>query len=95
MASNERMVAALLRERAAYERVGRTDRVAAVNDSLKAHGYEEEDPQRTPPQGRSAKPQETVDAKAVREWAAKEGVEVPAKGRIPEAVVEQYRADQD
>ena len=33
-----------------------------------------------------------VDASAVRAWAAANGVTVSAKGRIPAAVVEQYRA---
>lgn len=33
-----------------------------------------------------------VDAKAVRAWAAENGITVPSRGRIPNAVVEQYRA---
>ena len=33
-----------------------------------------------------------VDASAVRAWAAANGVTVSAKGRIPAAVIEQYRA---
>ena len=32
------------------------------------------------------------DPKAVRAWAASNKVEIPARGRIPAAVVEQYRA---
>lgn len=32
------------------------------------------------------------DPKAVRAWAASNGVDVPARGRIPAAVVEQFRA---
>lgn len=32
------------------------------------------------------------DAKAVRVWASANGVAVPARGRIPSAVLEQYRA---
>ncbi len=32
------------------------------------------------------------DPKAVRAWAASNSVELPARGRIPAAVVEQYRA---
>lgn len=32
------------------------------------------------------------DPKAVRAWAASNGVDVPARGRIPNAVVEQFRA---
>ncbi|HIZ34278.1 MAG TPA: Lsr2 family protein [Candidatus Ruania gallistercoris] len=33
-----------------------------------------------------------VDARAVREWARVNDIEVPARGRIPDRVVEQYRA---
>lgn len=32
------------------------------------------------------------DPKAVRAWAASHKVEIPARGRIPAAVLEQYRA---
>ncbi len=32
------------------------------------------------------------DPKAVRAWAAANSVEIPARGRIPGAVLEQYRA---
>lgn len=32
------------------------------------------------------------EAKAIRAWAAENDVEVPARGRIPGAVVEQYKA---
>jgi len=34
------------------------------------------------------------EAKAIRAWAAENDVEVPARGRIPGAVVEQYKAAQ-
>jgi hypothetical protein len=33
-----------------------------------------------------------VDSAAVRQWAAENGVEVAATGRIPGAVIEQYKA---
>lgn len=33
-----------------------------------------------------------LEAKAVRAWAAKEGIEVPARGKLPADLVEQYRA---
>ncbi len=33
-----------------------------------------------------------VDARAVREWARVNDVEVPARGRIPDRIIEQYRA---
>lgn len=36
--------------------------------------------------------QTPVDARAVREWARVNDIEIPARGRIPERVVEQYRA---
>jgi hypothetical protein len=32
------------------------------------------------------------DAKKVRAWAAERGIDVPARGRIPRRVIEQYRA---
>jgi hypothetical protein len=32
------------------------------------------------------------DASNIREWAIAKGLEVPARGRIPAAIVEQYRA---
>jgi len=34
------------------------------------------------------------DAKAIRAWAAENDVTVPARGRIPAAVVEQWKASQ-
>ncbi|MEW2300273.1 histone-like nucleoid-structuring protein Lsr2 [Streptomyces sp. NPDC006655] len=34
------------------------------------------------------------DPKAVRAWAAENGVDVPARGKIPDAVYEQYAAAQ-
>jgi hypothetical protein len=33
-----------------------------------------------------------VDLKAVRAWAASNGVELSSRGRIPQAVLDQYRA---
>lgn len=35
--------------------------------------------------------QAPVDPRAVREWARVNNVEVPARGRIPHRVIEQYR----
>jgi predicted Rdx family selenoprotein len=32
------------------------------------------------------------DAQAIREWAAENGIELSARGRIPAGVMEQYRA---
>jgi SAM-dependent methyltransferase len=63
-AGDNKMVAALLRERAGYESAGKADRVALVDEQLKFHGYETEqkpDPKKQAPQGRSAKPQQTGD----------------------------------
>lgn len=34
----------------------------------------------------------TVDSKAVRAWAQANGLDVPARGRIPNAVIDQFRA---
>jgi len=62
--ADERMIAALLREREGLVRRELADRVAQVDEQLKLHGYvEDEKPARKqPPQGRSAKPpQQTAD----------------------------------
>ena len=40
----------------------------------------------------AAKSSSGYDPKAVRAWAAGHKVEIPARGRIPAAVIEQYRA---
>ncbi len=32
------------------------------------------------------------DIAGLRKWAAKKGIEVPSRGRIPNAIVEQYKA---
>jgi hypothetical protein len=45
------------------------------------------------PRRRPAK-RKTADPAAVREWAASNGVEVGATGRIPKAVLDQYEAAQ-
>ncbi len=51
---------------------------------------------RWPPQGSPApsgrKVQRGYDIVQLREWAGSNGVEVPARGRIPQAVVDQYKA---
>ena len=36
--------------------------------------------------------QRNDDIVQLREWAGSNGVEVPARGRIPQAVVDQYKA---
>lgn len=57
---NKKMIAALLRERSAYEKAGKEDRVEQVNKSLRFYGYKSEpdsqEVRRTPPQGRSERP---------------------------------------
>ena len=42
--------------------------------------------------GNGAKPGRGFDLARLREWADANGVSVPLRGRIPQAVVEQYRA---
>jgi Lsr2 len=84
--STDPMIAALLRERAGYETRGLPERVEQVNVALAERGYQPD-----VPQGRSTPPKHTAaDPKAVREWAAEQGLECPARGRIPEALVELY-----
>lgn len=62
---NERMIAALLRERAGYVAQGKDDRVAQVDEQLVLNGYEGGDKKtaarKQPPQGRSSRPQQTGD----------------------------------
>jgi hypothetical protein len=63
---NERMIAALRREREGFVRAGKDDRVALVDEQLKFYGFEPEekpDPKKQAPQGRSAQPkqQQTKD----------------------------------
>jgi hypothetical protein len=65
MAKDERMIAALLRERAGLAGQGKTDRVAQVDEQLKFYGYESEekpDPKKQAPQGRSAQPKQQTKA---------------------------------
>jgi hypothetical protein len=51
-------------------------------------------PRRRPVKASSngAKPKRDFDLAQLREWAGASGVEVPSRGRIPNAVVEQYKA---
>lgn len=68
---NDNMIAALLRERTAYESRGLDERVALVDEQLAHHGYE---PEPTAARGREAGPelfgrtadsgQQTADAQA-------------------------------
>lgn len=68
--TDDRMVAALLRERDSYQRQDKPDRVAQVEQQLRLHGWTQpdqpsEDPaqdasDRTPPRGRRAAPRRTT-----------------------------------
>lgn len=56
---NDRMIAALLRERAGLETQGKTERVKQVDEQLELRGYKPEekaDAKKQAPQGRSATP---------------------------------------
>ncbi len=46
------------------------------------------------PKQRSGDGSRDYDPKAVREWAQSQGLEVPARGRIPGKVLDQFRASQ-
>jgi hypothetical protein len=64
-------------------------RLAAVKEQLR--------PRRTPPALADARAADAgaapaVDTKAVRAWAAEQGLDCPARGRIPGAVADAYRA---
>ena len=41
---------------------------------------------------RSSSPGSQVDTKAVRAWAASNGIELSSRGRVPADVIEKYRA---
>lgn len=57
--STDPMIAALLREREGYLRMGKTERVAAVDEQLALRGYTEAETDQ--PQGRSTPPKQTSD----------------------------------
>ena len=46
----------------------------------------------TAPAATGRKAQRDYDIVQLREWAGSTGVDVPARGRIPQAVVDQYKA---
>ena len=48
--------------------------------------------QATKAAGKSTKPQRDYDVAQLREWAGANGVVVPSRGRIPQAVVDEYKA---
>jgi hypothetical protein len=62
MAKNQRMIAALLREREGYVRRGLDDRVRQVDEQLEHHGYSGDPDENDGPEGRTAEPKRTADA---------------------------------
>lgn len=67
---NDKMIAALLRERSGLVAQQKADRVAQVDEQLKLYGYEsgegksggaKPEARKQPPQGRTTKPQQTGD----------------------------------
>lgn len=86
--ANDKMIAALLRERAGLEVAGKTDRVAQVDEQLEHYGYEgdQADPRKQPPVGRSATPPNATapasaddDLDALRAEAETAGVKVDGR----------------
>jgi len=75
-ASDDSMVAALLREREGYARAGKKDRVAEVDKQLGLRGYKsaDDDARKSPPEGRSTRPQQKASEAVPGEKSA------PAKG---------------
>jgi hypothetical protein len=45
------------------------------------------------PTGKTSKQKRGYDLVRLRKWAGANGVEVPSRGRIPQSVVERYKAD--
>jgi hypothetical protein len=62
MAKNQRMIAALLREREGYVRRGLDDRVRQVDEQLEHHGYSGAPDENDGPEGRASEPKRTADA---------------------------------
>jgi hypothetical protein len=92
-------------ELANAEAYGQGDRATAARKVLAAAGVhrqaaasgDEGAARHTAPQGRTAPPRQTTAAeepdgttKQIREWAAKTGLTVSARGRIPDEVVAAY-----
>lgn len=62
--ADDRMIAALLRERDGLVAQGKTERVAQVDEQLAHYGYtpeEKPEARKQAPQGRSATPKQTKD----------------------------------
>ncbi|NUS74868.1 MAG: hypothetical protein HOV70_01540 [Streptomyces sp.] len=79
MAKNDRMIAALRREREGYVRRGLDDRVRQVDEQLEHFGYKPEPGESDGPQGRTAPPQQTADVgrPAAKKTAAKKPAPAP------------------
>ncbi|UNZ22193.1 Lsr2 family protein [Streptomyces sp. 891-h] len=86
-------MAALLRERYGTN----VEQSESDEPQSRAAGLERADQERPPEAAVEPKPQKPekpaakVDAKAVRAWAAEQGLEVPARGKLPDSVVEAYQ----
>ncbi|MFJ1653513.1 histone-like nucleoid-structuring protein Lsr2 [Streptomyces sp. NPDC088337] len=65
----------------------------APDDTEAAPEDAESEPEQAPEP--EPEPAPRPDAKTVRAWAAENGVDVPARGKIPDSVYEQYQAAQD
>ncbi|MEU2340062.1 histone-like nucleoid-structuring protein Lsr2 [Streptomyces sp. NPDC013172] len=53
------------------------------------------EPEPAPAEQGTADEQTKPEPKAVRAWAAENGIDVPARGKIPDTVYEQYAAAQE
>lgn len=100
---------ALLDEYTGYVRAGRTDDAEQVAQVLREqYGHEvpsgepaapeRADVPKLPEAAVEPKPQHAErpepSAKDVRAWAAEQGIDVPARGKLPAELVEQYLAAQ-
>jgi hypothetical protein len=89
-------VAQARNELANAEAYGQRDRARAAEKVLaaaglrKAAGADEPEARERAPEGRSAVPRVTADNAVVREWAARAGYEVSARGKIPDDVLTAY-----
>ena len=83
MAENANMIAALLRERATYERQGKTDRARQVDEQLEHYGYTGDADE---PQGRTETPKQTADqGRTPSKRAAKKAAAAPPKETVTTA----------
>jgi hypothetical protein len=95
MSKEKPHVAQARNELANAEAYGQRDRVRAAEKVLAAAGVrkaaaDEPEARQRAPEGRSAVPRVTADNAVVREWAARAGYEVAARGKIPDDVLTAY-----